>query len=167
MRRYGVGRVVPDNVGVAVGTDGTAYANSTFIEIKATGRISRSSSRGQTLGLIEALSESPAAQDGAVPALILITTTDTKIGISTIQEANENNVAVFHIKAYTNEDGFLTFGPAELLTSPVVETKDGEQKVPTTFIFPGINEVKPSVQVKRGINFNPEDPDLINFDLRD
>lgn len=165
--QFGPNKVIPDNVGTTVNSEGEVFQNSAFIEVKATGRVSRSSSNGQTLGLIDALSNSPAAQAGAVPALILVTTADTKVGTSTIGTANLNGVAVFQVTTFTDEDGHLTFSPAALLTNPTVESKDGMQvNVPTSFIFPGQNEVKPSVTIERGLSINPTDPDQINFDNR-
>ncbi|MEM6829656.1 MAG: hypothetical protein AAF551_04010, partial [Bacteroidota bacterium] len=119
-QEFGVDTVIPDHVGFSFNSKQEAFENSTFVEVKATGRVSRSSSKGQTLGLIDALTESPAAQAGAVPALILITTADTKVGVSTIGQANESGVAVFQIKTYTDSEGNLTFGPGTLLTNPTV-----------------------------------------------
>ena len=164
---YGISTVIPDNVGTSVSSEGEAFPNSAFIEVKATGRVSRSSSRGQTLGLLDALSESPAAEAGAVPALILVTTADTKVGRSTTKEANARGVAVFQVKTFTNEDGNLSFGPAQLLTNPTVTNDDGTRvNVPATFRFPGKNNVQPNVQIDRGLRVNPTDPDQINFNPR-
>ena len=164
---YGISTVIPDNVGTSVSSEGEAFPNSAFIEVKATGRVSRSSSRGQTLGLLDALSESPAAEAGAVPALILVTTADTKVGRSTTREANARGVAVFQVKTFTNEEGNLSFGPAQLLTNPTVNNDDGTRvNVPATFMFPGKNNVQPNVQIDRGLRVNPTDPDQINFNQR-
>ncbi|MEM9339926.1 MAG: hypothetical protein AAGA66_14410 [Bacteroidota bacterium] len=166
-REYGISTVIPDHVSSSYNTKGETFANSTFVEVKATGRVSRSSSKGQTLGLINALTQSPAALAGAVPALVLITTADTKVGNSTISEANNSKVAVFQIKTFTDKDGNLTFGNPSLLTNPTVVNDDGSEViVPTTFLFPGGNDVQPSVTIDRGTSINPADPDQINFNMR-
>ena len=144
---YGPPTTVPDMVGDAIDSEGRVYNNSTFFEVKAVKRsISLGYSQGQVLGMLDHLQkQSAAGLADAIPSLVFITTGNTKIGKSVINEANERKVAVYQVKVYIDEDEIVTLGDAVLKTNHLIEgdTQDNLMQpiIPASIMFPGLKKV--------------------------
>ena len=99
--------VIPDGVaGATIGASGampmvtTTYPESTFIEVKAVkGSISLAYGRHQILGMLDALSRSPAASsvgdNRAYPSLYFVLTTDAIIASDVVQKAVKWKILVW------------------------------------------------------------------------
>jgi hypothetical protein len=98
------------------------YDDSSFIEVKATRKgIRLSSSRHQIRGLIDVAANSPAMSAKYVrPAVIFVTTADTKIRQEVIDEATQRRVTLwqmltYEVKSSPPGSARIQLGPAMLL----------------------------------------------------
>ncbi|WP_147332825.1 hypothetical protein [Archangium gephyra] len=96
--------------------------NPDFLEVKGrNGPITLSTAHGQLLGLIDALSliRKPSSSIFGArqprPALLLVTTEDTKVDRELVWEAAKRNVALFQ-SFVLEKDGWLMVGPFNQLT---------------------------------------------------
>lgn len=125
------------------------YQNSTFIEVKATRKGLRLSSNShQIAGLIDVAARSPASQaKDIVPAIIFITTSDTKIAQEVSDRATGRRVSVWQMIVYEvphrpPAKAEIRVGPAQLLNAAVLGRKFAQGQgnfTPPVTLRPGLS----------------------------
>jgi hypothetical protein len=111
----------------------TRFENSSFFEVKAfEGSIKLSTNNFQILGELDVASKSPAGTDSKPRAtLTFITTSNTVIGFDVIQRAQELNIHLYQIKAFTETDDNSIFFGDKVKLAPGIEPRNITLQIPS------------------------------------
>lgn len=119
---FGPAKVRPDLVGISVQHDMYSeeelYNSNQFFEAKATSAvITRAYRKGQIEGMIDVLAEQSKRNRNQAAELVIISTSDTKLGTDILEYARSKNVSIAAILAGIDDKGNVYFTDLHVLQS--------------------------------------------------